>query len=459
MGLASHRGVERLETPGRTEQQRRSVAAARARERDLRAQPLQPRALKLVERGKLRRREHRLRRLGRARVQLRVRGCQRPRSPQPRIGSQLGRSLQERRGGRDAAPTLRSAGRALQIAGHRLVEPGGRVRAMPCAPIGIRAGIGHLGQRAVDGLALGPRRRCVDRRADQGMPEAHPGPELEQLRCLRRAGRVGADAELLGRAPEERDVTGRLGCRDEEQLPRVGRKRLEAAPEAPLDPPRQWATVRQPEPSRQFGRRQATRQLQQCEGVAARFRQDAVADARVHRPADPGRQDRACVVVAEPLDAELRQARELVRVARLADREHHGDPLGQQPPRDERERLPGGSVEPLRVVDHARERRFLRLVGQQAQDCERHPEVIRGAAVLEPERLAQRVPLWTRKSAYLAEHRTAQLMQAGERELHLGLHSRGSNDAAAGCVLHQVLQQRGLADARLAAQDQHLALV
>jgi hypothetical protein len=45
MRLASHRGVERLQAPGRIEQQGRSVAAAGAGERDLRAQALQPRAL------------------------------------------------------------------------------------------------------------------------------------------------------------------------------------------------------------------------------------------------------------------------------------------------------------------------------------------------------------------------------------------------------------------------------
>ena len=49
-------------------------------------------------------------------------------------------------------------------------------------------------------------------------------------------------------------------------------------------------------------------------------------------------------------------------------------------------------------------------------------------------------------------------MQAGERELHLGLDARRSRDATPGRPLLQVVQQRGLADPRLAAQDQHPAL-
>jgi hypothetical protein len=54
VGLASHLDVERFQAPGGIEQQRRRVPAARAVERDLRAQSLQSGALKLVERGKLR---------------------------------------------------------------------------------------------------------------------------------------------------------------------------------------------------------------------------------------------------------------------------------------------------------------------------------------------------------------------------------------------------------------------
>jgi hypothetical protein len=49
-------------------------------------------------------------------------------------------------------------------------------------------------------------------------------------------------------------------------------------------------------------------------------------------------------------------------------------------------------------------------------------------------------------------------MEAGERQLHLGLDTGGPSDATAGGPLLQVVQQRGLADPGLAAQYQHLAV-
>jgi hypothetical protein len=49
-------------------------------------------------------------------------------------------------------------------------------------------------------------------------------------------------------------------------------------------------------------------------------------------------------------------------------------------------------------------------------------------------------------------------MQAGESELHLGLNARRSRNTDPGCLFLQVIQQRGLADSRLAVQDKHAAL-
>ena len=55
------------------------------------------------------------------------------------------------------------------------------------------------------------------------------------------------------------------------------------------------------------------------------------------------------------------------------------------------------------------------------------------------------------------EEQATQLLQAGEGQLHLGLHTRGPRDPAAFGTLEQVSQQRRLADAGLAAQHQHAA--
>ena len=51
-----------------------------------------------------------------------------------------------------------------------------------------------------------------------------------------------------------------------------------------------------------------------------------------------------------------------------------------------------------------------------------------GRRLLQPERDAQRIPLRTRQLLEPVESGRAQLMQSGKRELHLGLHARGSRD-------------------------------
>jgi hypothetical protein len=49
-------------------------------------------------------------------------------------------------------------------------------------------------------------------------------------------------------------------------------------------------------------------------------------------------------------------------------------------------------------------------------------------------------------------------MDPGERQLHLRLHARELREPEAGRLTRGVSQQRGLADARLAADDEDLAL-
>ena len=62
---------------------------------------------------------------------------------------------------------------------------------------GSTLGVGRLGQRAMDALALLRRGGAVDRRAHERMPEAHLGAELDQARRGRRRRRVAGDPELL----------------------------------------------------------------------------------------------------------------------------------------------------------------------------------------------------------------------------------------------------------------------
>ena len=147
--LARQRGIECFEPSRGIEQERWTIAAAREDERDLRAQSLQQRALKLVQRSELGRREQRLGGLTASRVQLGLRGGERARSASCRVRGQLGRSFQERGRSCHAASAPRAIGRPFQLIGHRLVETGCSVGAMPCAAIRIFVGIRRFRQGAM----------------------------------------------------------------------------------------------------------------------------------------------------------------------------------------------------------------------------------------------------------------------------------------------------------------------
>ncbi len=393
VGLPGQRGVQRIEPPGRLEQQRRRVAPALARERDLGAQPLQPRALELVDRPELGGGQQvgRGRRVGDVEPGL-GRG-ERARDAQAGIRGQLGGALQERRGRRQPAPGLRPAGRALQFAGCVLVGPVGRTSAVPRPAVRVQPRVGRVGEGPVDLASLGRGRGPVGGRTDQRMPEPHPRADLDQGGRLGRFRRGGPDAEPLGRAPQQRHVADRLGRRQYQQAPGRRRERHQLVHEALLDPAGQLHLHRQPEPARDRDRRPAARQLEQRERVAAGLAEDPVPHSRVERPGDRRVQQPAGVGRDQAPDHELGQPGKLMLVAGRAQREHQSDPLRQEAPRHERERLDRHPVKPLRVVDDADERLVLGHIGQQAEDGQADQEAIRRRAGAHAERDVQRVAL------------------------------------------------------------------
>ena len=187
----------------------------------------------------------------------------------------------------------------------------------------------------------------------------------------------------------------------------------------------------QPEPARQLGGRPAPRQLQQRERVAVRLGHDAIAHALVERARHHRLQQRPRIVVVQPADDELRQPVEGPLAGRLAHGEDQPDRLRAQPARHERERLRRRRVEPLRVVDDADQRPLLRRVGQQAQDRQPDEEPVRRVAVAQAERRAERIALRAGQALEPVHERRAQLLQPGERELHLRLDARRADDVAA----------------------------
>ena len=294
--MREHR-VQRFEPLGRLEQQRRSVTAARRRERDLRVQQLRPRLLELVQRSRFRHREQPQRRVGRAGLVLALRRRQRTLCPASRVGRQLGGALVKRRAGRQAAPRPRPAGRALQLGRDVLVEPARRLGAVPRAAIGIDVGVGGLGERAVDALAVlrrGPRRRPPNARAGGGSApgrRARPGPRRSPAPPRRPRSRA--------RRPRSTPAADRPPARP----PRPGAAAASPAaapPVAPGSAPRcdRSAPARRSGRTRPPARRASARAAAPATPAGCRAsRHDPIAHALVERTRHHGLQQRLRITV------------------------------------------------------------------------------------------------------------------------------------------------------------------
>ena len=142
----------------------------------------------------------------------------------------------------------------------------------------------------------------------------------------------------------------------------------------------------------------------------------------------------------------------------LADREDHDDGLGCETARHEAQHLRGGPIEPLGIVDQADERLRCRDLGQQTQDGEPDQETIGRRSALAPERDAQRRALRIGEQIDMVEDRSTELLERGERKLHLRLHPRGSDQTTANGAREQVVEERGLPDTGVAAHDDRPAV-
>ena len=100
---------------------------------------------------------------------------------------------------------------------------------------------------------------------------------------------------------------------------------------------------------------------------------------------------------------------------------------------------------------------LLRRVGQQAEHGESDEKSIGLRARAQAKRGRHRVALRRRQPFATVQQSHAQLMQAGERKLHLPFRPDRAKDTTALGTLGGVLQQGRLADSGLAAQHQHRA--
>jgi hypothetical protein len=147
------------------------------------------------------------------------------------------------------------------------------------------------------------------------------------------------------------------------------------------------------------------------------------------------------------------QANEVSLVAWLPYRGHNSDPLCHQSTRHEGNRLRRRAIEPLRVVDEADQRPLLGTVGHQVQHREPDHEAIRRVPADEAERSAECDALRIGQAVEPIQEGTADLVQSGVGELHLGLSPGRAPDAAAGSLRFDVIEQCCLADPGLASHD------
>ena len=137
--------------------------------------------------------------------------------------------------------------------------------------------------------------------------------------------------------------------------------------------------------------------------------------------------------------------------------EDHHDGVGVQAAGQERQ---GGGrlvIQPVRVVDQAEQRLGRGAGGQQPQRREPDQEAVGRRTVLQPEGQPERGALRRRKLTGRGQARPEQLVQGGEAELHLALNPADPGNLEVRGGGRQVVQQRGLADPRLAPENERAA--
>ena len=262
----------------------------------------------------------------------------------------------------------------------------------------------------------------------------------------------------VSRAPDERRVADRLGRGQQQQSLGCLRQLTGALEIVILEVAREVCRREKLEAACQLRCAHAPRQIEQSERVAAGFRDDAVADAVVEPTRDGSHEQGARILLSQPAQQQLGQAVEVVPGIRLADGDHDRHRFRQQPSRDEAEDHSRGGVQPLSVLHETEQRPLLGRGRQQAEHGESDQEPVRDVAGCEAQGDIQRVLLRLRQRVELVEQRRAELMDPGERQLHLRLHARDLRHTESRGTTSGVPKQRRLSDARLASDDEDGAL-
>ncbi len=380
-----------------------------------------------------------------------------PRGRQPRGG------LCQAPRGRRRAARGRHGRDARELRRDRRVRDLHRQREMQ--RMGLLAGVARRQARVDLPPALGPH-VGVDARREQRMREHQRRAVLPQHALRDRRVDRALEPLLRGDPPDRVGAPVEERRHDDEQLADALRQRLQALMHELLEARGhgQGLVGRLPGAATLQG----TCDLQRVEGIAAR----ALVQAPQHRPGRRhpellGEQPVQLVEIQRP----QREALHHVRLRHAGQPERQLGLLGAAP-RDEQadglvaeaagrvlEHRRRRRVEPLRVIDGDGHRR---LRGERAQHAEertgqRARVGRRAVGLLQQQRNLQCAPSRAgQRGQRLVQHTLQQVRQSGERQRHLGGGRGAAQHPAAGGVRerHALVPERGLADARLALEDE-----
>ena len=442
-------GIERLQAPGRAAEQPRGVADAALVERDVAAQVLGLRRLQLGHRPGLGRGHEVLGVLERAGVALGVRGREQPAHALGRLGRERRGALEEGGGRGDAAARLRPRGGALELLGHRLVGTGGRLGAVPCAPVGMgrrrrwprrapRAAHGARRRRPSDtppsaragggsgpgrGSPAGPPRRPASRRPDR-MPS----------RPAARHSSSGSPTGSAAASCTSRSVSGGRAS---------SRRRKPSS--IPADSPSDAGTAKPPASSAALIPRGSSSSASGLPWVSSMIRSRTPSSIR---PGIDRLEQRAGVGLVEPPQRRAPAGRTAGARRSAPARRARAPPT----PREAGARRIRSPARSRRRATGSRRRRRTAAAPRRWRTSARAWPARRGSGREGRPAPGRARPegdlLGLGKRVQPVEHRRAQLVQPRVRQLHLRLDARDLDDPEAGRPVAGVAQQRRLADAR-----------
>lgn len=374
------------------------------------------------------------------------------------IGREIRRPLEARGRRADSAASLGAKCRGLELRRHLVVGSDRGRGPVPRPP--IRVVREHRRERCVRGPAVRVGRRLRDRRSHERVaePELH-GIEVDEPyggRLLEGRHRVHPALDPGARHEDLAHIAGVVDRRHQQLRVRRRRKLVHPRREGSFEPGGEWEQLGKRRRSGDLLGGEGRRQLQQGEWIPLRF----LEDARPH-----GRRElRSALVeelsrghVVQALETELGQTR--VRehgVVPLADPEQERHRIARESTSDEGEHRARPEVQPLRVLRDRQESPFGRLLGEEIQGPEPDEEPAGRIALALAEGRRERIPLRPGQPIGSGEDRAKELMESGERESRLRLHSGRGEDShpAIARGVFGFEQQRRLADPRRSGHDQ-----